>query len=427
MSNSSLVTYTRLSPNCNKPRKSKIDTVTIHCTAGRCSVETLGNIFASHDRKASCNYGIGDDGRIALIVDEANRSWCSSNAANDNRAVTIEVSSDNKEPYAVSEAAMNSLIKLLADICKRNCIEKLIWSVNKDDRINHRYGANMTVHRDFANKSCPGSYLYGKHGWIAAQVNSLLQEKEEVHILDKVNMTHKEIFDFFVKNGCTEEGIAGLMGNLMNESGIRADNLQNTFEKKLGMTDRQYADALNSRAYTREQFCRDGAGWGIAQWTFYNRKQNLWDYAESTNQAMDSMKMQVEFLLKELKSYYQSVWRVLTTSHNIRECSDIVLTQFEKPKNQSEAVKQIRYDYAVAIYKECKGDDTQSLKTPFLVKVERDDLNVRKGPGTNYEIIAVCPKGTFTIIEVKQGKGSPKGWGLKKAGGWISLNFVTIL
>lgn len=174
MSNSPLVDYTRISPNKNSPRNHKIDTITIHCVVGQCTVETLGNIFAPTSRQASSNYGVGTDGKIGMYVEEKDRSWCSSNAANDNRAVTIEVASDTKHPYAVNDRAFAALLDLVTDICKRNGIKKLVWSTKKVDRVNHKNGCNMTVHRDYANKSCPGDYLYNRHGEIAAEVNRRL-------------------------------------------------------------------------------------------------------------------------------------------------------------------------------------------------------------------------------------------------------------
>lgn len=174
MSNSQLVDYTRISPNKNSPRNHKIDTITIHCVVGQCTVETLGNIFAPTSRQASSNYGVGTDGKIGMYVEEKDRSWCSSNAANDNRAVTIEVASDTKHPYAVNDRAFAALLDLVTDICKRNGIKKLVWSTKKADRVNHKNGCNMTVHRDYANKSCPGDYLYNRHGEIAAEVNRRL-------------------------------------------------------------------------------------------------------------------------------------------------------------------------------------------------------------------------------------------------------------
>lgn len=174
MSNSPLVDYTRISPNKNSPRNHKIDTITIHCVVGQCTVETLGNIFAPTSRQASSNYGVGTDGKIGMYVEEKDRSWCSSNAANDNRSVTIEVASDTKHPYAVNDRAFAALLDLVTDICKRNGIKKLVWSTKKADRVNHKNGCNMTVHRDYANKSCPGDYLYNRHGEIAAEVNRRL-------------------------------------------------------------------------------------------------------------------------------------------------------------------------------------------------------------------------------------------------------------
>lgn len=172
--NSSLVNYTKLSPNHSGQRNHAIDTITIHCVVGQCSVETLGNVFAPTSRQASSNYGVGYDGKIGMYVEEKNRSWCTSSASNDHRAITIEVASDTTEPYAVNDKAYAAMLDLVTDICKRNGIKKLVWSTNKEDRVNHKNGCNMTVHRDYANKSCPGTYLYERHGAIAAEVNKRL-------------------------------------------------------------------------------------------------------------------------------------------------------------------------------------------------------------------------------------------------------------
>ena len=120
MSNSSLVSYTKISPNKSSPRNHSIDRISIHCVVGQCSVETLGNIFAPTSRQASSNYGIGLDGKIGMYVEEKDRSWCTSSSSNDNRAVTIEVASDTYDPYKVTDAAYASLLDLVTDICKRN-------------------------------------------------------------------------------------------------------------------------------------------------------------------------------------------------------------------------------------------------------------------------------------------------------------------
>ena len=177
--NSPLVDYTRISPNRSVNRKHTIDTITIHCVVGQCSVETLGTIFARSSCEASANYGIGYDGRVGLYVEEKDRSWCTSSASNDNRAITIEVASNTYDPYVVTDAAYNKLIDLLVDICKRNDINQLVWSTSKYERMNHLNGCNMTVHRDYANKACPGNYLYNLHGQIAAEVNARLNSEED--------------------------------------------------------------------------------------------------------------------------------------------------------------------------------------------------------------------------------------------------------
>lgn len=179
--NSKLVNYTRISPNRTSGR-SKIDTITIHCVVGQASVETLGNIFAKSSKQASSNYGIGYDGKVGMYVEEKDRSWCTSSSANDKRAVTIEVASDAAEPYAVRAAAYNKIIDLVTDICRRNGIKQLKWSTSKTDRVNHLNGCNMTVHRDYANKSCPGTYLYNHMSDIAAKVNARLNGGEVVPV-----------------------------------------------------------------------------------------------------------------------------------------------------------------------------------------------------------------------------------------------------
>lgn len=201
MSNSPLINYTRLSPNHSGRRNHVIDTISIHCMAGNASVETCGALFADPARKASSNYGIGSDGRIALYVDEANRSWCTSNAANDHRAITIEVANNGGAPdWPVSGKAYSALLDLLTDICRRNNIKELLWKGNKS-LIGQVGKQNMTVHRWFAAKACPGDYLYNRHGEIAAEVNRRLKgEDESVDIAKLISeMTNKQAYQLMQK------------------------------------------------------------------------------------------------------------------------------------------------------------------------------------------------------------------------------------
>ena len=303
--NSKLVNYTRISPNRSVNRNHKIDTVSIHCVVGQCSVETLGSIFASTSKEASSNYGIGYDGRIGMYVEEKDRSWCTSSASNDNRAITIEVASDTYHPYRVKDVAYKSLIKLLVDICKRNGIKKLVWSTNKSERMNHLNGCNMTVHRDYANKSCPGDYLYNLHGQIAKEVNA-----------------------------------------------------------QLGLG--------SSKPATSKK-------------TLY-RVRKTWKDVKSQKGAFNDLS-------------------------NAKKCAD---------KNKGYSVFD---ESGKAVYTSKATNSANSFK----VQISISDLNIRKGPGTNYAATGkFTGKGVFTIVETKQGTGSAKGWGKLKSGvGWIALDYAT--
>ena len=222
--NSSLITYTNISPNKTSPRNHIIDTITIHCIVGQWTAKQGCDYFTNPNRNASCNYVVGKDGSIGLCVEEKDRSWCSSSRSNDHRAITIEVASDTTHPYAVTDAALNALIKLCADICQRNNIKQLVWSTDKNKRINHSNGCNMTVHRDFENKACPGEYLYSRHGYIADEVNKLLGAKISnttspivVSVPLKINQSKKSIQEFL--NTYYGEEIKKVVGALLAVDG----------------------------------------------------------------------------------------------------------------------------------------------------------------------------------------------------------------
>ncbi len=175
--NSSMVSYTRLSPNHSGQRTHSIDRITPHCVVGQLYAESICGCFTSPSRQASCNYGIGTDGKVSLCVEEKNRSWCSSSNANDQRAVTIECASDKTEPYAMNSKVYDSLIKLCTDICRRNGKKKLLWLGDRNKTLNYTPKSDemvLTVHRWFANKSCPGDWLYARLGGLAAKVTAAL-------------------------------------------------------------------------------------------------------------------------------------------------------------------------------------------------------------------------------------------------------------
>ena len=275
--NSPLATYVKISPNKTSPRNHKIDTITIHCMAGNLSIESCGNVFAPESRKASSNYGVGSDGRIAMYVEEKDRSWCSSSSQNDHRAITIEVANDGGAPYwHVSDKAMESLIALCADICERNDIKQLVWSTNKINRVNRLNGCNMTVHRDFANKACPGDYLYSKHGYIANEVNKRLgaytptiknvvnvgtvlnvRNKPNGYIIGKlVNDTEIKILDY--QDGWFKIGDYQWVSSdyIYNVTGVVTDNLN--IRSGAGMS---YSDIGDLKKDETVRICGEQNGW----------------------------------------------------------------------------------------------------------------------------------------------------------------------
>lgn len=181
MGNSPLTVCTIISPNQSGKRSRAIDRITIHCTVGQCTAEALGALFADPGRCASSNYGVDRDGRVGCYVDEDCRSWCSSNGRNDDRAVTIETASDSYYPYAVRPAAYAALLDLCEDVCRRNGKTRLLWIADRETALAYEPGPEemlMTVHRWFANKSCPGEYLMARQGEIAEEVTRRLGEDD---------------------------------------------------------------------------------------------------------------------------------------------------------------------------------------------------------------------------------------------------------
>lgn len=221
--NSSLVSYTKLSPNHSGQRTHSIDRITPHCVVGQCSVETLGSIFLPASRQASCNYGIGADGRVGMYVEEKNRSWCSSSAANDQRAITIECASDTAEPYAFKDVVYQKLIELCTDICKRNGKTKLLWLGDKSKTLNYAPKSDemvLTVHRWFANKSCPGNWMYAHMGDLAEKVTAALGGQISVTLDNTPATWSKKAVNWALENHLLlgdENGDLKLRGHLTRE------------------------------------------------------------------------------------------------------------------------------------------------------------------------------------------------------------------
>lgn len=343
MSFSKLATVFVPSPNRNKQRTNKVIYFTPHCMVGQMTAKRCGELFARSSYQASSNYGIGTTGEIAGYVDEEDRSWCSSSAWNDNRAITVECASDTKHPYAMNQKVWDSLVTLAVDICQRYGKNKMLWFNDKKTALEYKPKDNemvITVHRWFACKSCPGDWLYNRLGKFANEVNARLgktaipdNEKVVEKPKDGVDIPNEDdrayvIWNYFKVAGLNDYAVAGLMGNLYCESSLRPNNLQNSFETKEGWTDKSYTTAVNNGTY--KNFIHDKAGYGLAQWTFWSRKQALLYYAQKRGASIDNLGMQLDFLWEELGAY-EHVMKVLSKANSIKEASNVVLREYERP------------------------------------------------------------------------------------------------
>ena len=242
-------------------------------------------------------------------------------------------------------------------------------------------------------------------------------------VVTPVTDPEKTIWDTlmgFIGNAC---GVAGLMGNLYAESALNPKNLQNNGNRALGMTDDEFTAAMDAGAYGN--FVRDGYGYGLVQWTYHSRKAALLAYVQERGVSVGDLAAQLGFLCKELTEY-SSVLSALKSAASVRAASDVVLTKFEKPADQSESVQKKRAAYGQKYFDKYAGG-TATTDDSFKVMVSIANLNIRRGPGTNYgRTGSFTGKGTFEITEVATGEGSTAGWGkLKSGAGWISLDYAT--
>lgn len=422
--NSPLVSYTRISPNRTINRNHAIDTITIHCVVGQCSVETLGNIFAPESRQASCNYGIGADGRIGMYCEEKDRSWCSSNAANDHRAVTIEVASDTKHPYAVNDKAYAALIDLCTDICKRNGIKKLLWKADKS-LIGQVDKQNMTFHRWFANKSCPGDYLYNRHSEIAELVNKRLSTGEKADTKGLQASVFKDMAETDVI-----KKVGPLFTADQKTSGVLASVSLAQFILESGYGKSELAQNANNVFGMKKSL--SGNTWSGSSWdgkSVYAKETKEWDGSKYITITADFRKYDcVEKSIADHSAYLLGAkngsklrYDGLKNCTNYRKAVQIIKdggyatspTYVENICGIIEKWKLTQFDVTAT---EDKKENTSFPATPFLVRVIINNLNYRLEPSMNGKVKGQTGIGTFTITEVKN------GWGrLKSGAGWIYL------
>ena len=428
--NSSMVAYTKLSPNHSGQRTHAIDRISPHCVVGRCTAEGLGDWFAKTSTQASSNYGIDKNGRVGMYVEEKNSSWCTSSNANDQRAITIECASDNTEPYAMNSKVYDMLIKLCTDICKRNGKKKLLWFADKDKSLNYAPKSDemvITVHRWFANKSCPGNWLYARLGDVASKVTANLSGTTETtkgtQATVFAKLTESEVVAksgaFFTADQKKSGILASIsMAQFILESGYGkselAQNANNCFGMKTSLSGNTWSGSTwdGKSKYTKktqEEYTKGEMTTITAEFRKYSCiEDSIADHSAYLLGAKNGSKLRYDGL-KGCTDYKKAAQLIkdggyATSSTYVASLCNIIekwkLTQFDVKVNATEP-----------------GDTVKKFPaTPFLVRVLINNLNYRSEPSMNGRVNGQTGVGTFTITEVKD------GWGrLKSGAGWIWL------
>lgn len=462
----------------------RIKYIVIHYVGALGGAKANCQYYAGQYIGASAHYFVGFDGEIWQSVEDADIAWhCGASsykhgACRNSNSIGIEMCVRKR-----STASMGATDKdwYFEDATVESTAELTRYLMDK-------YGvpaSNVIRHYDVTGKICPNPYVYNctQHVWDEFKKkisgNTAGNAPEENKQLYRVRKSWKDaksqlgaysvlenakaackdgytvydesgkavygaelqpatdaagvIWAFLTGKGLNAYAAAGLMGNLYAESGLNANNLQNSYSKKFNMSDAEYTAAVDNGSYTN--FVHDKAGYGLAQWTYYSRKQALFDYAKAAAASIGDLNMQLAFLWQELQGY-KSVMKVLKAATSVRAASDSVLTGYEKPADQSEAVQKKRAEYGQKYYDKyaarqqtAETPQAAAPKVPFKVKVDITDLNIRTGAGTNYAKTGEkTGVGVFTITEVKEGKGADAGWGkLKSGAGWVSLDYCTRL
>lgn len=483
--NSPLVAYTNLSPNHSGLRTHSIDRITPHCVVGQLSAESICGCFTSTSRQASCNYGIGKDGRVSLCVEEKNRSWCSSSAANDQRAITIECASDLTHPYAMNSAVYTSLIELCTDICKRNGKAKLLWLGDKNKTLNYAPAADemvLTVHRWYANKACPGDWLYSRLGDLAAKVTAALGTPAVSTGLQATSLKDMEpaavvakVASMFMANQRQSGILASVsMAQFILESGYGkselAQDANNCFGMKASLSGNTWSgfawDGHSVYSMKTGEQNTDGSYVSItADFRKYSSiEDSINDHSAYLLGAMNGSQKRYEGLagctdykkaVQIIKDggyatsldYVQNLCRVIEqwnlTQYDAAVATTPTTALYRVRKNWPDAASQKGAFRDLGNAKACADKNpgysvfdengkvvypTSTVFQPYTVRVSISDLHIRKGPGTNYGSRGFTGKGVFTIVSEATGKGASK-WGLLKSyaskrNGWISLDYV---
>ena len=429
--NSSLVVYTKLSPNHSGQRTHSIDRITPHCVVGQLSAESICGCFTSADRQASCNYGIGTDGRVSLCVEEKNRSWCSSSRANDQRAVTIECASDKTAPYAMNSAVYTTLINLCVDICQRNGKKKLLWLADKDKTLNYSPAADemvLTVHRWFANKSCPGDWLYSRLGDLASKVTAKLSGGVT---------TGTQAKDFA---SLSESEVIAMVGPLFTadqkKSGILASVSMAQFILESGYGKSELAQNANNCFGMKKSL--SGNTWAGSAWdgvSIYTKKTQEYENGAYVTVTADFRKYAcVEDSIADHSAYLLGAkngnslrYAGISGMTDYKAVAQLIKaggyatspTYVENLCSIIEKWNLTQYDAGSVTPTDVSDGSSANGSfpaVPFTVRVLISDLNYRDQPSMSGAVKGQTGKGVFTITKLS---GS---WGYLKSGaGWIYL------
>ena len=432
--NSKMVVYTKLSPNHSGQRTHSIDRISPHCVVGQVTAESLGNIFAKSSYKASSNYGIDKDGRVGLYVEEKNRSWCTSSKANDQRAVTIECASDTYSPYRMNDAVYQTLIRLCVDICRRNGKEKLLWFGDKNKTLNYSPKSDemvITVHRWFANKSCPGDWLYSRLGDLAKKVTAELAGETAQTKTDK-GMQAKNL------TSLTNEEIITKVGPLFTadqkKTGVLASVSLAQFILESGYGKSELAQEANNCFGMKKSL--SGNSWSGSVWdgksiyTKSTKEQRSW--GTETVTAQFRKYPSIEDSIADHSAYLTGARKGSALRYEgLKGCTDYrKATQIIK--NGGYATSTTYVDKLCSIIKEChltqydtdsmptedKKEETPISKVPYLVQVSKR-IDIKKSAAASSVTARKCPVGIYTIVEERSGYGK-----LKSGAGWVKLSEV---
>lgn len=473
--------------NFNAGSVSRIKYIVIHYVGALGGAKANCQYYAGGNRNASAHYFVGFDGEIWQSVEDKNIAWhCGASSykhaecrnANSigielcvRKKNTASLGATDKDWYfedATVEAAAELTRYLMDkygvpadhvirhyDVTGKICPNPYVYnttshtwdefkkkisgaaaaeSTDKLYRVRKSWGDTKSQtgaykSLDNAKKDCAEGYTV--YDWDG---NAVYSVKAPEISSEPENAAEKAIWNFLKGKGLNDFAAAGIMGNLFAESGLNSCNLQNTYNTKLGMTDAQYTAAVDNGTY--DNFINDKAGYGLAQWTFWSRKQALYNYVKAAGVSIGNLNTQLAFMWEEMQGY-KSMIQQLAAATSVRAASNAVLLEYEKPADQSEAVQKKRAAYGQTYYDRYAGTggsaapDTQQAAAgvPFKVRVDITDLRIRTGAGTGYTFTGeYTGVGVFTITEVKAGKGSTAGWGkLKSGAGWISLDYATRL